>query len=114
MSATAPLAARCARCRRRVLEVRRDFQLGVLIGAPRLDPVRLDRDQVLACVLVGIRLWQIREHAGTTTTSSRSRWWPRQPVDGHTAPEHACARVWDAPALDLAPDEVTYPEQPPF
>jgi hypothetical protein len=114
MTGTAPLAARCPRCGRRVLEVRRDYNLGVLVGDPRIDPVRLDRDQVLACVLVGIRLWQVQEHAGTTTTSSRDRWWPQSPVPGQIAPEHACERVWTAPALDLAPDEVTYPEQPPF
>lgn len=114
MTPTAPLATRCRWCGRRVLEVRRDEHLGVLIGEPRIDPVALDRDQVLACVLVGIRLWQVQKRGGTTTTSSRSRWWPRTPIPGHTAPEHACPRVWAAPALDLAPDEVTYPEQPPF
>jgi hypothetical protein len=114
MSRTAPLAARCGRCHARVLEVRVDFQLGVLIGEPRLDPIALGATQITACVITGIQLWQIQEHAGTTITSSRSRWWPRRHVDGHTAPAHACGRVWDAPALDLAPDEPVYPEQPPF
>lgn len=114
MSAKAPLAARCGRCSRRVLEVRADHHLGVLIGTPRLDPVGLTRDQVLACVLTGIRVWQIQEHAGKTATSLRTRYWPMRPVDGHTAPEHTCTRTWDAPALDLAPDEVVYPDQPPF
>jgi hypothetical protein len=114
MTATAPLVAPCRRCGRRVLEVRADFQLGVLVGEPRIDPVRLDRDQVIACVLTGVRLWQIQEYAGSTTTSSRSRYWPQRPVDGHTAPEHTCGRVWSAPSLNLAPDEVVIPEQPPF
>lgn len=114
VSATAPLMTRCRRCGARVLEVRADFHLGVLIGEPRVDPVHLDRDQVLACVLVGIRLWQIHEHAGRTVTSSRSRYWPRTPVPGQIAPTHACGRVWTAPALDLVPDEPVYPEQPPF
>lgn len=114
MSRTAPLAARCGRCHALVLEVRVDFQLGVLVGAPRLDPISLVGTQITVCVLTGIQLWQVQERAGTTTTSSRSRWWPVRPVDGHTAPVHACGRVWDAPALELAPDEPVYPELPPF
>ena len=111
---TAPLMTRCRRCDARVLEVRVDFQLGVLIGEPRIDPVSLDAVQITACIITGIRLWQIQERANTTITSSRSRHWPRHPVPGHTAPAHTCGRVWDAPPLDLAPDQPVYPDTPPF
>lgn len=111
---TASLFARCPRCDRQVLEVRADWDLGVLVGTPRLDAVQLDQEQIIACIITGLRLWQIQEHAGTTVTSSRSRWWPREPVPGHTVPEHSCGRVWDAPAIDLAPAEIVYPDQPPF
>lgn len=114
MSTKAPLFVNCPRCSRRVLEVRADYELGVLVGTPRLDAVHLDPTQITACIITGLRLWQIQQHAGHTITSSRSRWWPRKPVDGVTVPEHSCGRIWDAAALDLAPAEVVYPDQPPF
>ncbi|WP_091232557.1 hypothetical protein [Microbacterium sp. 3J1] len=114
MKTKAPLFINCPRCNRRVLEVREDFELGVLVGTPRLDAVQLKPDHIVACIITGIRLWQIQERAGHTITSGRSRWWPREPVPGFTVPEHSCGRVWDAPAIDLAPDEIVYPDQPPF
>ncbi len=114
MTATTPLYAACRRCGGRVLEVRWDFQQDILIGAPRLEPVSLDYQQVTACVIAGIPLWQIHEHARKTVTSRRSRWWPRTPVPGHIAPEHGCGRVWDAFPLDLAPDLTPIPETCPF
>lgn len=110
----APRYVTCPRCRTQVLEVRDDYQLGVLIGTPLLDPVALQPRQIVACVIAGIRLWQVHEHAGRPVTSSRSRWWPKKPVPGDTSPVHRCGRIWDAPALDLVPDELTTPEQPPF
>lgn len=114
MTTKSPRYVTCTRCRARVLEVREDYQLGVLIGTPLLDPVALQQLQVVACVITGVQLWQIHEHAGKHVTSSRSRWWPCRPVDGYIAPVHRCGHTWDAPALDLKPDEVVYPDQPPF
>ena len=114
MTATAPLFAVCRRCGVRVLEVRWDYQQDVLIGEPRLDPVALDYHQVTACVIAGIPLWQVHQHAGKTITSHRSRWWPRKPVPGHIAPEHDCGRVWDAFPINLAPDPNPVPDVCPF
>lgn len=114
MSATAPLFIRCPRCTRDVLEVRMDFQLGVLVGNPRLDAVQLDQDQITACIIAGLRLWQIEQRAGRLYTSGRSRWWPSQPVPGFIVPEHSCSRVWDAPALNLAPPALPTFAEPPF
>ncbi|EYT59771.1 hypothetical protein [Microbacterium sp. UCD-TDU] len=114
MTATTPLFITCPRCSRQVLEVRADWQLGVLIGTPRLDAVQLDPTQITACILTGLELWQVHTWAGKTVTSRRSRWWPTEPVAGTTAPRHACGRVWDAPALDLAPDKASAPEKCPF
>jgi hypothetical protein len=114
MKTKAPLFINCPRCSRRVLEVREDFELGVLVGTPRLDAVELDANHITACIITGVRLWQIQKRAGRTITSGRSRWWPREPVPGFTVPEHSCGRVWDAPALDLAPVEPVRYDQPPF
>lgn len=114
MTATTPLAAACTGCGRRVLEVRWDHRDDVLIGAPRIDGVSLDWQQVTACVLAGITLWQIHEWAGRVVTSRRTRYWPTKPIPGHIAPEHHCARTWDAFPLDLAPAETVTPDQPPF
>lgn len=114
MSATAPLYTVCPTCRRRVLEVRHDWHEGILIGEPRIDPVTLDHQQVTACVIAGITLWQIHEHAGHHVTSKRSRWWPRRPIPGHIAPVHQCGRVWDAFPLNLAPADHPLPERCPF
>jgi hypothetical protein len=110
----APRYVTCPRCRARVLEVRWDFQMDVLIGMPLLDPVALQPLQIVACVITRVQLWQIHEHAGKTITSQRTPWWPRKPVDGEISPRHRCGHTWDAPALDLVPDEVVYPDQPPF
>lgn len=114
MTATTPLVASCSRCGRHVLEVRWDYHDDVLIGMPRLELVSLDWQQITACVIAGIPLWQIHERAGKTVTSRRTRWWPRKPVPGHIAPEHGCGRVWDAFPLDLAPDPHDIPETCPF
>ena len=114
MTSKAPRYVTCTRCRVRVLEVRDDFQLGVLVGMPLLDPVALSQLQVVACVITGVQLWQVHEHAGKTVTSVRSRWWPRRPIDGEISPRHRCGTTWDAPALNLAPEETVYPDQPPF
>lgn len=114
MTATAPLFIDCPRCKRHVLEVRADWQLGVLVGTPRLDAVQLDAGQITACIITGIRLWQIQRRSGRLITSGRSRWWPTEPVPGFTVPEHACGRIWDAPALDLAPAPLPMFVTPPF
>jgi hypothetical protein len=114
MTATTPLAATCTRCGAYVLEVRWDFHQDVLIGAPLLDPVSLDRQQVLACVITGVPLWQVDTRGDRTITSHRTRFWPRHPVPGHIAPEHRCGHQWDAFPLELAPDPTTIPELCPF
>lgn len=114
MSVKAPLETRCPRCGRGVLEVRDDWREGVLIGTPRIDPVALTADQIVACVLAGIRVWQVHQRAGRWVTSARSRWWPRRPIPGHIAPSHHCARAWDAPRLQLAPDASHVPDICPF
>lgn len=113
MSAT-PVLVSCRRCRARVLEVRADWHEGIVIGEPRLDPVTLDRQQILACVITGIPLWQVHQHAGRPVTSLRTRWWPTKPLPGHTAPEHACRRTWEAFPLSLAPDPTLIPDTCPF
>jgi hypothetical protein len=114
MTATAPLYTACALCGGRVLEVRWDWHEGLLIGEPRLEPVSLDYQQVTACIIAGIRLWQLHEHAGKPVTSKRGPWWPRSPLPGHILPEHACGRVWDAFPVDLAPDPLNIPDTCPF
>jgi hypothetical protein len=114
MSQITPRYVTCPRCRSRVLEARWDFQMNTLIGTPLLQPVSLTPDQIVACIITSIPLWQVHEHAGKPITSRRTPWWPRGPIAGDIAPEHACGRTWDAPALDLAPDEIVYPDQPPF
>lgn len=114
MKTKAPLFINCPRCGRRVLEVREDFELGVLVGTPRLDAVQLDPMQITACIITGVRLWQIQKRAGKTITSGRSRWWPREPVPGVTVPEHSCGRIWEAPELNLAPPAVPTFAEPPF
>lgn len=114
MTATTPLAATCTGCGARVLEVRWDWAEDILIGTPRLDPVTLDPQQVLACVIAGIPVWQVHEHAGRTVTSHRTAYWPRKPMPGHIAPEHACGRRWDAFPIDLAPDPTDIPDTCPF
>ena len=103
MRAVSPLAAACPRCHARVLDVRVDFDLGVLIGTPRLDPAVLDATAIVACVITSVPLWQVYDHAGRTVTSQRSAWWPRAPMPGHVLAEHACARTWPGAPIDLAP-----------
>lgn len=110
-----PLLTTCRRCAVPVLEVRDDFR-GILGGTPRLDPVNLDQQQILACIIVGTPLWQIQKRPlGNWVTSQRTRYWPRKPVDGYTAPEHKCGTIWDAFPVDLAPpqpqpiDHTTFP-----
>jgi hypothetical protein len=110
----APLYATCARCSARVLEVRWDHRDNVLIGAPTLDPVGLDDQQILACVISDVPLWQVYLHAGVHVTSRRTRWWPVGPTSGHVAPAHRCGRVWDAFPLELAPDPYDLPDLCPF
>lgn len=116
MSAVSPLAASCPRCHARVLDVRVDFDLGVLIGAPRLDPTVLEDAGIVACVITGIRLWQVYEHAGRTVTSQRSAGWPRKPMPGVVLAEHTCKRVWPGAPIDLAPltAPTTVPDICPF
>lgn len=115
MTATSPLYASCRRCGAHILEVRWDWQLDTVIGTPRLDPVALDYQQITACVVAGIPLWQLqRQRLGNWVTSRRSFWWPRTPVDGHTLPAHACGARWDAFPVDLSTAPVTYPDTPPF
>lgn len=114
MTATTPVLVSCRRCGSRVLEVRWDWHGDTLIGEPHLDPVTLDPQQITACVIAGIPIWQVHQRANKTMTSRRSRWWPRSPVPGHIAPEHGCGRVWDAFPLDLAPDPSVVPEHCPF
>jgi hypothetical protein len=114
MTATTPLIATCNGCKGRVLEVRWDWHEDLLIGEPRLDLVALDHQQVTACVIAGIPLWQLHEHAGRHITSHRTRWWPLRKVPGYIVPEHACGRVWDAFPIDLAPDADVIPELCPF
>lgn len=114
MTATAPVYITCRNCHRQVLEVRWDFHQGILLGEPRIDPVSLDYQQITACIITGIHLWQLHEHARRPVTSHRTRWWPRKPVPGHVLPEHDCARTWDAFPVDLAPEDPTIPAQPPF
>lgn len=114
MTTKTPILASCRRCGARVLEVRWDWRDDTLIGEPLLDPVSLDRHQVLACVLTDVALWQVQEHAGHPVTSRRTRWWPRRPIAGHTAPEHACGRVWDAFPISLAPNPTHIPDVCPY
>lgn len=115
MTATSPLYTSCFRCGTSVLEVRWDWQLNTLYGAPRLDPVALDYQQVTACIITGLPLWQLhRRLSGQWLTSHRTRWWPRAPMPGHIVPEHACAARWDAFPLDLSTTSPTYPDTPPF
>lgn len=115
MSATTPLAATCTKCGRRVLEVRWDFDLDTLIGRPRLDPIELDAQQIVACVITGMPLWQVYEHAGRTVTSQRGPLWPREPMPGHIVPEHTCDRTWTGPAVILAdPAPAATSATPPF
>lgn len=103
MSAVSPLAATCPRCHARVLDVRVNFDLGVLIGTPRLDPTVLDATAIVACVITSVPLWQVYEYAGRTVTSQRSAGWPRTLVPGRVLAEHACARTWPGTPIDLAP-----------
>lgn len=114
MTVTAPLYATCNACRGRVVEVRWDWYEDLLLGEPRLEPVSLDYQQITACVIAGIPLWQLHEHAGRPVTSHRTRWWPKRKIAGHVLPEHACGRVWDAFPIDLAPDPAEIPETCPF
>lgn len=114
MTATTPLYTACTACKARVLEVRWDFHQNMLLGAPRLDAVALDREQIIACIVIGIPLWQLHQHSNKTVTSHRTPWWPRHPVDGHIVPEHACGRTWDAFPIDLAPDVTPIPDTCPF
>lgn len=114
MTATTPRYATCNRCGARVLEVRWDYQIDSLFGAPLLDPVVLDEQQIVACVIADIPLWQIHKHAGQHVTSRRTRWWPTSPMAGATSPLHACGRSWPAPALDIAPEPTTTPDTCPF
>lgn len=114
MTATTPLLVACRACGARVLEVRWDYQQDTLIGEPRLDPIGLDHQQIVACIITGIRLWQIHEHARRHVTSRRTAWWPRKPVPGFTAPEHACGASWDALPISLAPEFTPIPDTCPF
>lgn len=114
MITKAPLATRCGRCGRQVLEAREDWHEGVLIGDPRIDPVALDSTQLLACVIAGVRVWQLHQVAGHWVSSVRSRYWPRRPIDGHVSPAHDCGRIWTAPRLNLAPDASHVPDICPF
>lgn len=115
MTAVTPLYTRCRHCNAQILEVRWDWQDNVLIGDPRLDAVALDYQQITACIITGIRLWQLQQRlTGTWTTSRRTRFWPRTPIDGHTLPEHACGRRWDAFPVDLATPDTLIPDLCPF
>lgn len=115
MTTTSPLYAACHRCGARVLEVRWDFQENTLLGAPRLDPVTLNAEQHIACIVTGVSVWQVqRRRTGEWVTSHRNRWWPTRPVDGHTVPEHACGRRWEGPPLDIATSPSLTPEHCPF
>lgn len=114
MSAVTPLMTACRRCGRHVLEVRIDFDLGVPVGTPRIDPVTLTPEQVVACVITDVPLWQVYEHGGRTVTSQRGRLWPREPMPGDTVPEHACTRTWTGPPLVLAQPKTPTLTEPPF
>jgi len=114
MTAITPLMTVCGRCGRHVLEVRVDFDLGLLVGSPRIDPVELDNTQVVASVITGVPLWQVYEHGGRTVTSQRGRLWPREPMPGVIAPEHDCARTWTGPPLVLAQPMPAALTEPPF
>ncbi|MFI8593760.1 hypothetical protein ACIGCK_04930 [Microbacterium sp. NPDC078428] len=114
VTARAPLAAVCARCGARVLEVRWDHYWDTLIGTPLLDPVALDQQQIVACVITRVRLWQLQLDARGWRTSHRGPYWPPHPVPGHVLPEHRCGHAWDAFPVDLSGDTPTYPDIPPF
>ncbi|MEQ6898988.1 hypothetical protein [Microbacterium sp. KR10-403] len=115
MTAITPLTARCPRCGRTVLEVRWDWQEDLLVGAPVLDLVALDQAQQFACVLTGVRLWQVYPYGRRWVTSQWNRWWPgRRDREGHTVPAHSCDRRWDAPAVSIAPDPTQTPTVCPF
>lgn len=114
MSTRTPIYVTCTGCRRQVLEVRWDHHQDILLEQARLDPVSLDHQQITACIIAEISLWQLHEHAGEPITSHRTRWWPRRRVPGHVLPEHACGRTWDAFPINLAPDPTLYPDTPPF
>lgn len=114
MSAVSPLMTKCRRCAAHVLEVRVDFDLGVLVGSPHLDPVVLTDQQVVACVITGAPLWQVYEYGGRTVTSQRGRLWPREPMPGEIVPEHDCARTWTGPPLVLAQPKPPALTEPPF
>lgn len=115
MTATAPLYMKCRRCDASVLEVRWDWQMDTLIGSPRLDPVALDYQQITACIITGVPLWQLHQRlVGGWLTSRRTRWWPTGPMPGHVVPEHACGACWDAFPVDLSTVETVYPDKPPF
>lgn len=114
MTARPPLFTACPRCGVRVLEVRGDWADDVVFGEPLLDPVGLDYQQVTACIIAGLTLWQLHPYAGHTVTSRRTRWWPRAPMPGLTVPQHVCGRVWDAFPVDLSPDTDLTPELCPF
>ncbi|WP_431800356.1 hypothetical protein [Microbacterium kunmingense] len=104
----------CPRCRRRVLEVTWDYQADFLFGMPRLDPVTLDQQQIVACVITGVPLWQLHRNARGLLTSHRTRWWPRRPIPGHIVPEHHCTRQWDAFPIDLTTTDTVTPAEAPF
>lgn len=110
----APVYVTCPTCRRRVLEVQWDYRDNFLLQHTLLDPVALDQQQILACVITDVRLWQLQRGGEGYRTSRRSRWWPRRPVPGHTLPEHQCQRTWDAFPIDLARPEDLLPVNAPF
>jgi len=115
VTATTPLVGTCPRCKARVLEVRWDYELDLVVGKPRLDLTVLSLEQITACIITGRDLWQLHEHAGRKVTSHRSRWWPRAPIDGTVHAEHRCGTVWPGTDVILAEPQPPAPvTEPPF
>ncbi len=115
MSTRTPVITPCPHCRIDVLEARWDDQDGMPpIGTARLDPVALDHQQRVACIITGVRLWQLQDSPLGLRTSLHTRWWPARPVNGHVLPAPRCGTTWDAFPVDLKPLTITYPDDPPF
>lgn len=114
MSTLTPRYVTCPRCQACVLEARWDYQNDTLFGTPLLDPVALNSQQLVACVITDVPLWQVHKHAGRHVTSRRTHRWPTRPVPGATVPAHACGRTWPGQPLQLAPDPTTIPDTCPF
>ena len=115
-----PLVESCPKCGRRVLAVREDDYHEFVIGRPLIDPVALNQQQVIACVLAGIDLWQVTRRVLGWVTAHRDVSWPyppkpgQPPYPGHIAPVHRCTATWDAPPIDTQPDRAPVPDKPPF